>query len=162
MRTCWFLARTKPNRERYAEKNILRQSIPGLQTWLPIIEGDRGKEEMLFPTYLFFRSYGQWRFIEGTYGCTGVIMRGETADVVHHRVMRQLRGLVKSVNLPPPPPRLAYTKGEKVVIVGAGPFRGIEGSYLRTSPEKRIWILLDILSKKVPVEQDPRDVRAVA
>lgn len=157
--TFWFLARTKPARERYAERNALRNRAC-LRVWNPVIEGRKGTEEMLFPTYMFFMSHGQFSFIENTYGCTGVVMRGETADTIPHRTMAKLRVMVKQ--LQPPPVRMIYKAGQELKA-NRGPFAGsgVRGTYIKTS-ERRIWIMLDILSNKVPVSFDPEDVQAVA
>ena len=77
-KTTWFLARTKPNREGYAADNVKRQ---GYRTLLPKYIDERTKRtHILFPSYLFVQTTGQWMFIESTDGCIGVVKRGEQAE----------------------------------------------------------------------------------
>lgn len=163
-RTYWFIAKTKWGRERYARANVMRQGVT-LATFLPVIEGHRGKEEYVFPGYLFFKTYGQFLFIENTYGCTGVIKIGEHAAEFYHRDMKALRLRVRDQQVivtreleEKHRVRYAYAPKQRVKMVGDSQYKGIEGLYSHTSPEKRICILLSLLGRVVLVEQDARDV----
>lgn len=161
-RTLWFIAKTKHNRERYAMRNLVRAAsqynIP-CNVFAPVIECNyKGKEEFLFPGFVFVNTPGQWRFIENTYGCYGVVTFGESAGTIPHRVIRQLRQIEKAKRLP----KLRKAKPGEIVKVLDGPYRDLTGLYQGVSKTKRVCILLDFMSKQVPLELDARHIAPVA
>lgn len=158
-KTTWFLARTKPNRERYAADNVKRQ---GYRTLLPMYYDDRARRKLiLFPSYLFVQTTGQWMFLESTYGCLGVVKRGENADPVPHHVIRSLwKEMAKddTVELPKAPVQ-TYTK-EQTLRVTNGSFAGCIGLYQGMDALHRVCVLLELLSRKVPMWLPAADVQA--
>ena len=160
-RTFWFIAKTKNNRERYAERNARAVAAHWgikITTFIPKIElNDRGAEEFLFPGFMFVNTPGQWRFLESTYGVAGVITFGETAGTVPHRVIRKLRAIDKAGRLP----KWRKPKSGETVKVTRGPYRDMVGLVQGTPKAKRVCILLDFMSKKVPLILDEKHVMAV-
>lgn len=161
-RTVWIIVRTKTNRERYAEQNVIRHAKAinlKVATFLPRVElNHHGKEELLFPGYLFVNTPGQWRFLENTFGCGQVIKFGENAGHVPHKVIRELRAHVKAKKLP----KWRKPKAGETVKILKGPYANLLGLYQGQSKLKRACILLDFMSKQVPLEVDARDLIPVA
>lgn len=159
MKTHWLLVRTKAGRERYAARNVARQNVQGVETFLPYFEDAKFREVPFFPAYLFVRTPGPFMFLENTYGVTSIIRFGERPGIVPHSVIRELKKLTKDSQRPLVKRRVRYQYDKGAALkVTEGPFASHVGLYSRTTPEKRICILLEIMSKQVPLELDADQV----
>lgn len=156
-KTFWIVCRTKPSRERYAMKNAARHPST-LRTYLPVIAGKKGKEEMFLPGFLFVLTHGQWRYLTGTYGVSSVLMIGDRAGILPHKHMRQLRKMVGDEQKARAPV-LRYEKDQDVRVT-KGPWRDFVGKYQRTTPEQRIRIVLSFMQRTVHVDLEPDFVKA--
>jgi len=156
----WFLAQSKPNSHKIAERNLQRQ---GFQTFLPLHEETKRKAGQfttslrpLFTGYLFVAfdaAKGGWRAINSTYGVTRLVSFGDDPqpvpnDLISNLVLRcdQSGRLL--------PPRILKT-GDTVEI-SSGPFADFVATVEKVDPDQRVWMLLELMGRatRVVVHQD--------
>ncbi|MBU3725673.1 MAG: transcription/translation regulatory transformer protein RfaH [Burkholderiaceae bacterium] len=152
----WYLVHTKPRREQVALENLDRQ---GYQCYLPTIPSERLCQgllkvvnEPLFPRYLFIRlglddSAKSWAPIRSTRGVSRLVRFGLEPAQVHDSLIEQLR--IQEALVQAEPERL-FRPGERVRLT-EGPFAGIEGIYHMADGERRVMVLIEMLSKPVTV-----------
>jgi transcriptional antiterminator RfaH len=156
----WFLAQLKPNCARIAENHLARQ---GFETFLPLEEETRqrnGKfvtaERLLFPGYIFVAldiACGPWRKINSTQGITRLVSFGKApAEVPAGLVSELMRrcdasGRFRAVDV--------VTCGDQVTLA-KGPFAGFVAEVERIAPDRRIWLLMEIMGgqKRILVGAD--------
>lgn len=148
----WIVAQTQPRRERWAAENVARQ---GYEFYMPHIQMVKGKvvsAQPLFPRYLFIRTAGQWRFLLGTFGVTGVILNGEGPAVMPDRNIDELRQRENSDGMVmlPVAPRKRFAQGDEIRVSG-GAFAGLAGIYDDAAPQERAHVLLEYLGRKTRV-----------
>lgn len=157
----WFVVKTHHQRERWACENILRQ---GAEPYAPLIAErvrykgklTEVKPKFLFPSYVFVKTSGQWRFLLSTYGVYSVLMQGSLPAMVLDKEIEKFKALEDSdglVVLPPRPvteQRKRFKKGEKL-RVASGVFSGYVGVYDGYATQDRQKVLLDYLGRKVSV-----------
>ena len=155
--TAWYLVHTKPRQEDLALANLERQ---GYVCYLPQIriEWIRGRKaevviEPMFPRYLFIRldssDQGKsWSPIRSTLGVSQLVHFGARAAKVDDTLVDLLRQRERTA-----PAEAMFQSGDAVVITD-GPFAGIEATYQTADAERRAFILLEILSKPVPMQID--------
>lgn len=148
----WFLAQCKPNSHRIAESNLMRQ---GFRTFLPLQEETRRVRSKfvtqlrpLFPGYLFValdKQRGDLRSVNSTYGVTRLVSFGGMpapvpADLVSQLMLRcDLVGkLLPSTRLKP---------GDQVLLT-KGPFTDFLAKIESVDPERRVWVLLDVMGRQ--------------
>lgn len=155
----WFCVTTQVNRERWAGDNITAMQH---EIYLPVTErellvGPRGKKKKvtsrvpLFPRYLFVQTTtGQWRFLTGCWGVSGIVMCGELPQTVPQHIIDQIRERETDgiIDLPPPP--ALFAKDDQVRITD-GPLAGWVGLYQGQSGKDRENILLHLLGGKQSV-----------
>ena len=163
--TSWFLAQMKPNSHRIAELNLGRQ---GFRTFLPLQEETkrvRGKfttqMRPLFPGYLFVAfdvERGGWRAVNSTYGITRLVSLGKEPtpvplDLVSTLMLRCDReGKLMSPKLLAP--------GDEVMVT-KGPFAEFIATIERITPDRRVWVLMEIMGGATRVAVDAQHLRAV-
>jgi transcription antitermination factor NusG len=126
------------------------------ETYLPRIRV-RSRIASLFPGYLFVRIVDRWYPVIWTVGVVRLLMSGDQPARLPERTMveirkREIGGFVK---LPSPTNRLR--KGQRVRIV-SGSFEGQTALCEGMSGKDRVWVLLNLMGQKVPVELPGRDV----
>ena len=153
--TAWYLVHTKPRQEEVALANLERQ---GYQCYLPQMRIERIRRrkaeiatEPMFPRYLFIRldssDQGKsWSPIRSTLGVSQLVHFGARAAKVDDTLVDLLRQREQAT-----PTEAMFQSGDSVVITD-GPFAGIEAIYQTADAERRAFILLDILSKPVPMQ----------
>ena len=163
--TTWFLAQTKPNSHHIAERNLARQ---GFRTFLPLREETkrlRGRfttrMRPLFPGYLFVAfdvDRGGWRAVNATHGITRLVSLGKepTAvprDLVHQLMLRCDREgkLIPSKQLAP---------GDEVMVT-KGPFAEVIATIERIAPDRRVWVLMEIMGGETRVAVDAQYLGAM-
>ena len=163
--TTWFLAQLKPNSHRIAERNLDRQ---GFRTFLPLHEETtrlRGKFTVqmrpLFPGYLFVALdllQGRWRAVNSTYGITRIVSLGKEPTPVPLDLVSQLmlRCDHEGKLLPP---RL-LTPGDEVTVT-KGPFANVIATIETIAPDRRVWVLMDIMGGQTRVAVRADQLRAV-
>ena len=163
--TSWFLAQYKPNSHRIAERNLARQ---GFRTFLPLQEETkrvRGKFETrlrpLFQGYLFVAldpRQGGWRAINSTYGITRLVSLGQEPTPVPLDLVSQLM-LRCDASGKLLPPRL-LKPGDQVTLT-AGPFTDFVATIETIAPERRVWVLIEIMGGQTRVAVSAEHLRAV-
>lgn len=161
----WFLVQLKPNSAKIAERNLRRQSF---QTFLPVEEiTKRGKstfvtaEKPVFPGYIFVAfdvAKGGWRAINATQGITRLVCFGAAPAPVPQDIvaglMQRCGGQGKLISSAPVSP------GDHVVLT-CGPFADFVATVDKIEPDRRVWVLLDIMGSKMRVAVPPDHVRAI-
>ena len=154
----WFIARTKPQREAYAQENL---ELRRLGVFLPrLIEVDFENREVarrrpapLFPGYLFVRMnfpLDYYRVI-WTPGVRDLVALGSGPIPIAEAVIDGIRCRCDNsgiVRLPPAP----WNPGDRVEIP-SGPFAGLLATVVAVMPRRRrIKLLIDFLAQQTPVE----------
>lgn len=161
----WFLAQLKPNSVRIAERNLKRQ---GFMTFLPLedVTQPRGGKfvtisKPLFPGYIFVAfdaGRGLWRKINSTRGVTKLVGFGREPAPVPPDLISQLMLRCDSTgNLLP---HKLLKPGDQVAIT-KGPFANFVAEVDRIAPDRRVWVLMDLMGSQTPVAVGADQLRAV-
>ena len=163
--TTWFLAQLKPNGGQMADRNLTRQ---GFRTFIPLEEGTvrRGGRFVtasmpLFPGYIFVAlntAAGQWRPIKSTYGITRLVSFGQEPAQVPLALMSQLM-LRCDASGKLLPPRL-LNPGDQVRIA-SGPFAEFVGQVETIAPDRRVFVLMELMGGQTRVAVKARQLRIV-
>jgi transcriptional antiterminator RfaH len=126
------------------------------ETYMPRIRA-RSRIAPLFPGYLFVRIVDRWYPVIWTVGVVRLLMSGDQPARLPEKAMTEIRkreigGFVK---LPSPTNRLR--KGQPVRVI-RGSFEGQVAIHQGMSSKERVWVLLNLLGQKVPVELPSRDL----
>lgn len=151
----WFLAQLKPNSAHIAERNLKLQSF---QTFLPMEDGTkrvRGRfvnvPRPLFPGYIFVAfnpGAGHWRAINSTNGVTRLVSFGAEPAPVPLDIISQLMLRCDATGKLLPPKLL---KPGDQVRVTTGPFADFVGTIEVLAPERRVWVLMEIMGAQTRV-----------
>ena len=119
-------------------------------------------DEPLFPRYLFIRlgqgdSAPSWAPIRSTKGVSRLVSFGVEPAKVADSLVEALRAQEASVQAEP---ERLFKPGERVRLTEA-PFAGIEGIYQMADGERRVMVLIELLSKQVRVRVAPTHLRKV-
>lgn len=162
----WYLVHTKPRQENCALENLQRQ---GYQCYLPTRLSEKLRqgaltvtEEPLFPRYLFIRlgrdeSAHSWAPIRSTKGVSRLVSFGTEPAKVSDSLIDALRA--QAAYAQAEPERL-FEAGERVWLTET-PFAGMEGIYQMADGERRVMVLIELLSKQVRVQVAPAGLRKV-
>ena len=154
----WYVVRTKPRRERYAEEQLGRR---GVETFLPrIVERSRfGCEPLigpLFPGYLFAHIdlHRQYASVIWTPGVRHLVALGETPTPVDPDVIAFIQGRCGPERIVRVQP--TFHDGDRV-RVKHGPLAGLVGVVDgQLSGRCRVHVLMELLRRRtrvtVPVE----------
>lgn len=161
----WFLAQLKPNCANIADKNLKRQ---GFDTFLPLEETTRqynGKfvttRQPLFPGYIFVAfdiTHGLWRTVRSTYGITRLVSFGDEPAPVPPDLVAQMMlncdagGKMLSTDILKPGDQVTLTKG---------PFANFIAEVVKIEPDRRVWVLMEIMGAKTKVAVPADQLRAV-
>lgn len=154
----WYLIHTKPRQEQVALENLDRQ---GYQCYLPRLPAEKlvqgsliVADKPLFPRYLFIRlgldfTSQSWAPIRSTLGVSTLVRFGAEPAKVADELIEILRA--NEARRTGSPEKL-FKLGDRVRLTDY-PFAGIEGIYQIAEGERRVMVLIEILSKpvKVPV-----------
>lgn len=160
----WYLFHTKPRQEKCALDSLHRQ---GYQCDLPTFLSEKLRQglltvadEPLLPRYLFIRlgqgdSAKSWAPIRSTKGVSRLVSFGIEPARVDDGLIELLRTQEASIHTEP---ERLFKPGERVRFTEA-PFAGIEGIYQMADGERRVMVLIEILSKPVAVRVAPASLR---
>ena len=160
----WYLIHTKPRQEKCALENLHRQ---GYQCYLPTLPSEMLRQGRLtvsdvplFPRYLFIRlgqgdSAKSWAPIRSTKGVSRLVSFGIEPARVDDGLIDLLRAQEASVQSMP---ERLFRSGERVRLTEV-PFAGIEGIYQMADGERRVMVLIEILSRPVTVRVAPASLR---
>lgn len=152
----WYLIHTKPRQERCALLNLEQQ---GYQCYLPTFLSEKLRQgaltvvdEPLFPRYLFIRlgldsSAKSWTPIRSTKGVSRLVSFGTEPARIDNKLVEQLQA--REATMQAEPERL-FKRGEHVCLTN-GPFADIEGIYQMADGERRVMVLIELLSKPITV-----------
>jgi transcription antitermination factor NusG len=160
----WYVVRTKPRREEYAQEQLRRRHV---QTFLPrILEPLRGRSEPgvgpLFPGYIFAQLdlLAQYTSVIWAPGVRGFVAFGEVPAAVDPAVVDFLLarcgpdGIVRVVP--------TFNDGDLVRVTG-GPLGGLMGVVQgRVSGECRVRVLMELLRRRTQVTVPSRLLEHVA
>jgi transcriptional antiterminator RfaH len=161
----WYLAQLKPNSLAIARRNLQRQDFPVFapQRLETRRTGARFRTEArpLFPGYLFISldpGTSRWRAVNSTVGVTRIVAFGGKPAMVPRGLVEQIALGCDADGLILPPDVLA--PGDRVVVA-CGPFAGLLAEVDRSEPDRRIWILLDIMGQKTRIQVSPDALKRV-
>jgi transcriptional antiterminator RfaH len=151
----WFLAQLNPNCGPLAERNLKRQ---GFKTFLPLEERTRrlrgrfvATVSPLFPGYIFVSLSavgGHWRSINSTNGVTRIVSFGGVPAPVPNDIVTSLMERCDDTGTLLPPKLLK--PGDKVQLT-SGPLADLVATILSIAPDRRIWVLMDIMGGQTRV-----------
>jgi transcriptional antiterminator RfaH len=148
-RSTWFLVQLKPNSARIAQKNLERQ---GFDVFLPLEEVTQRRRDTfvtkmrpLFPGYLFVAfdpAQGHWRRINSTHGVSQLVRFGSAPAMLPDGLVEHLQSSVDATGKV-----LAETPVEPGarVTVTQGPFAEFVAEVLAIAPDRRAWLLIEIM-----------------
>lgn len=163
--TSWFLAQLKPNSANIANRNLKRQ---GFKTFLPLEEETRQRNgkfvtaiRPMFPGYIFVAfdvARGYWRSVNSTQGVTRLVSFGKEPAAVPDELISQLvlrcdagGKLLPSNQLKP---------GDQVTLT-KGPFANFTAEVEKVAPDRRVWILMEIMGGHTRVAVGAEQLRAI-
>jgi len=150
----WYLIYTKPRQEKCALQNLEQQ---GYQCYMPLLPKEKLRqgalavsEEPLFPRYLFINlaqdfMAKSWSPIRSTKGVSRLVRFGAEPARVDDALIELLRS--HEARVLGQPERL-FKPGERVLLT-EGPFAGIEGIYQMADGDRRVMVLIELMSKPV-------------
>ena len=162
----WYLVHTKPKQEKCALQNLERQGYSCYLPTLPVEKLRQGgltvAEEALFPRYLFIRlgqgdSFKSWTPIRSTKGVSRLVSFGNEPAKVADGLIDTLRAREASTHLVP---ENLFSRGERVRLTAA-PFADVEGIYQMADGERRVMVLIELLSRQVRVCVSPTSLRKI-
>lgn len=160
----WYLVHSKPRQERLALENLDRQ---GYECYLPTLPAERVRrgaitlvDEPLFPRYLFIRlgtdvSAKGWGPIRYTTGVSRLVSFGAEPAKVDDALVLQLQ---EGELMHKAQPTRLFDPGEAVRITD-GAFNGLEGIFQIAQGDKRVMILIEMMSKPLSVCVAPSMVK---
>lgn len=161
--SAWYLAQLKPNCSAIAERNLARQ---GFGTFLPLERTTIRKGKHLadsrrpyFPGYIFVKvekRSAPWRVIQSTQGVTRLVSFGAEPTPVPPRIVS---GLLEACDA-----EYCITMQSDLltgarVRIAQGPFADFIGRVESSTPEQRVWILLEVMGRATRVSLPRGDVR---
>jgi transcriptional antiterminator RfaH len=162
----WYAVHTLPLREAYAQGHLRNQAF---QTFLPKRRKTvrharklRAVEAAFFPRYLFIvldLSRHQWRSVNGTFGVSRMVMRGEEPHPVPCGLVEALIEMADADGI------LQFSQQLKVgspVRLLAGPFADHLAILDRLDDAGRVRVLLDILGRQVRISTDSNNLLPLA
>jgi transcriptional antiterminator RfaH len=163
--TNWFLAQMKPNCANIANTNLQRQ---GFKTFLPLEEKTRQRNgkfvsatSPLFPGYIFVAfdvASGLWRTVNSTSGITRLVSFGKEPTAVPLDLVSQLMLRCNAQGKLLPPKLLK--PGDQVTLT-KGPFASFVAEVDKIAPDRRIWVLIEIMGSQTRVAVKADQLRAV-
>jgi transcriptional antiterminator RfaH len=160
----WHLIYTKPQQEKVALDNLIRQNY---QCYLPLINKEkilRGKKilskEPMFPRYLFIRlshdGQQNWSPIRSSIGVSHLVHFGGLAASLDDEMMDNLKQKIDKALVVK-----VFSIHDKVEIL-TGPFKGMEAIFNTYKGEERAMLLLNFMAKNLTAIFDLRDFKKVA
>jgi transcriptional antiterminator RfaH len=151
----WFILQFKSNSHQLAAKNLNRQ---GFETFLPLHNTTSritsrfiNTSKPLFPGYMFIkfdRTKSEWHKINSTYGVSRLITFNTTLKsiptiFVDHLMKRyDLSGKLLPIK--------KLKKGDQVTVL-TGPFASFIATIEKYEDDQRIWVLMDLMGRKIKI-----------
>lgn len=161
----WYLAQIKPNCAKIAETNLQRQ---GFETFLPREDQTRQRQmrfvttrQPVFPGYVFVAldaAQGLWRKVNSTYGITKLVSFGQLPAEVPSGLIAALRARCDGGGCIMP--ALHLQSGDKVTVT-QGPFAETVAEIEKIDPDRRVWVLMDLMGRQTRTAIRQDQLRAV-
>jgi transcriptional antiterminator RfaH len=160
--TGWFLVHTKPRQEDMARQQLERQGfscyLPRLNVEKVLRQRTQVVSEPMFPRYLFVQldtslNGPSWAPIRSTVGVSRLVRFGTQPAQVDGALIGALRSRESEWGT-----QTLFNPGDAVTVT-SGPFAGLDAVFQTRHPEQRSLILLEILSKPVPLSIDTAALR---
>jgi transcriptional antiterminator RfaH len=161
----WFLAQLRPNCGHIASRSLARQ---GFQTFLPMEDSTRRVKDKfvhtprpLFPGYIFVgfsAGAGHWRAVNSTYGVTRLVSFGQEPAPVPLEIVSQLMSRCDASGKLLPPKLLR--PGDRVSLT-SGPLANFVAEVERIAPDRRVWVLMDIMGGQTRVAVAADQLRTI-
>lgn len=158
----WFLAQIRPNSVHIADRNLQRQ---GFRTFLPMEERTQKRRDRfvsalrpVFPGYLFVSfdvTRGLWQKINSTSGVSRLVSFGQEPRTVPLDVISQLRQRCDEFGKLMPPKLL---RPGDAVRISEGPFADFVARIERIAPDRRVWVLMEIMGGQTRVGLTPEQL----
>jgi transcriptional antiterminator RfaH len=161
----WYLVHTKPRQEKQALQHLQQQ---GYECYLPLLPVEKLSQgaitvapEPLFPRYLFIHLGHEshtksWGPIRSTRGVSRLVFFGHEPAKVHVELIEQLRQY--EAMMQQAEPQALFNPGQRVRLMGT-PFAGLEGIYQMAEGERRVLVLIEMMSKPVTLRIMPTALR---
>ena len=162
----WYAVHTLPLREAYAQGHLRNQAF---RTFLPKRHKTvrharklRAVEAAFFPRYLFIvldLTRQQWRSVNGTFGVSRMVMRGEEPHPVPGGLVEALMEMADADGF------LQFGQNLKVgstVRLLAGPFADQLAILDHLDDSGRVRVLLDILGRQVTISTESNNLMPLA
>ena len=159
----WYLVHTKPKQEKYALQNLQQREYRCYLPMLPVEKLHLGSpiaiKEPLFPRCFFVEvgkgdSAKNWALIRSTSGINRLVCFGSEparieGDLIDFFRIQEATFQFKSEQLPGP---------EVGVCPAEDAFSGIEAIYQMTEGERRVMVLIELLSKSITMQISSTDL----
>lgn len=160
---CWYLVSTKPQKDSYAQEQLINQ---GYVVYRPVVNRIKTRAnkkvqvtESLFPRYLFVsmqNGVDDWGPIRSTRGVVGIVKFGAQPAKVQDSLIHEIKTREKiwgehTID------RDRFKKGQTVKIT-QGPFSGLDAAFNSYQGEQRVIILLNILGNHTPLKVQTIDL----
>lgn len=151
----WYLIRTKPREEWRAKQHLENQHY---SIYLPILTRKQGKQEPLFPGYIFLangKSDQSVHTIRSTRGVLGFVRFGTQLALVNDGMIEELKVLESNYQEVP-----RFVSGQRVEVCN-GAFAGLEAIFQVEDGLDRCVILLKILNAERSISIDQADLKVM-
>lgn len=162
----WYLIHSKPRQEYTARQNLEQQ---GYECYLPLLPAEKLRQgalsvidEPLFPRYLFIHldpSGGSqsWGPVRSTKGVSRLVSFGSKPAKVEDGLVEMLR---VQENVMRRQPQRHFIPGERVELRN-GAFAGMDAIYQMSDGERRVLVLIELLSRPLQMSVTPSSLRKV-
>ena len=152
----WYLVSTKPQKDSYAQGQLINQDYEVYRPVIKIIKTRAKKKvqvtESLFPRYLFVHMQNgvdDWGPVRSTRGVAGIVKFGAQPAKVEDSLIHEIKTREQfwgeqTIN------RDKFQKGQAVKVT-QGPFSGLDAVFASYSGEQRVIVLLNVLGNQTPL-----------
>jgi len=161
----WYVIQTKPREDQRALDNLQAQNFEAFQPRCAVTRRRAGKRkevlEPLFPGYVFValdRLEQDWGPIRSTRGVARLVRFGDEVPALPHGLVESLRELDGIVLADP----LARLKRGDAVRITDGPLAGMQAAFEMLDGERRVFVLLDWMQRRVRVAVERTALEIVA
>ena len=157
----WYLAQIKPNAQRIAYDNLRRQ---GFEVFLPLVEktsrakGFQTERKPLFPGYIFVGTQAGSQAvsaINSTRGISQIVKSAGAYRPIHPSIVSDLMDHCDGEGVFQRQPN--YKQGDRVRVT-RGPFTQFLARVSEVAPDRRVWLLLEVMGQSTRVAMPENSV----
>lgn len=164
--SAWYVVRTHPRAERTALEHLRRQDFGA---YLPQYRKSRRHARRtdtvvtpLFPRYLFVNfdiARSRWRSILSTIGICQLISEGDSPIALPEGIVEEIRAREDVDGMIAMQAEAPFAPGDAVQIT-SGPMSDHVGFFSGLSDKDRVFVLLDLLGRRIKVQFPTKAVAA--